>query len=119
MEALIIIKQELDHLDKAIKAETTACASARRAAAHTQAVNERLRAQLSDETGRACDAEAECADLSGLLACLEQQAADRASRRAGLEVGGQRAVLSGTAAAANDAPAADKAATSTISSWYF
>ncbi|KAI8475353.1 MAG: hypothetical protein J3K34DRAFT_390723 [Monoraphidium minutum] len=95
MDALLFIKRELDEFDKAIKAETTACAHARKAAAHTRAANESVREQLAAATRRAGGAGDARADLSALAACLEAQARERGDARGALQAGtsGRRAEM--------------------------
>jgi hypothetical protein len=87
MEALLAVRHELDQLDAAIKAETGACAAARKAGAAARAEGERLRAALAAATQDAFGAEERRSDLASLLECLEAQKEGRARRRAAAEVG--------------------------------
>jgi len=86
MDSLFAVKQELDQLDRAIKAETTACAQIRRAAAEARAANEQLRAELLRAMQRAYAARDECGDLESLIGCLRQQKEAHTGRRDALQV---------------------------------
>jgi hypothetical protein len=86
MEALLIVKRELDALELAIKAETAACAQARRSAADTRAANDRVRSELEQATAAACSAEETRDDLESLEGCLGQQRREREERTDELRV---------------------------------